>query len=87
MGSSSSPRAAAQRTPVRLDLGPFAAVALLAPQLKANVSKRERAYGNAIQAGRVSYQLLRLPGSVEVPPVVDSVPAIEAPETPPALQA
>lgn len=34
---------------------------------KANVSKRERRVRNAIQGGRVSYQLLRLPGVVELP--------------------
>src|SRR4051794_11993901 len=33
---------------------------------KANLSRRERRVRDAIQAGRVSYQMLRLPGTVEI---------------------
>ena len=50
---------------------------------KAPLVKRERHVRDAIEAGNVEFQMMRLPAEIE--PAHDGK-AIEAPEAPPALQ-
>jgi predicted Holliday junction resolvase-like endonuclease len=53
---------------------------------KASLSKRERRVRDAVEAGRVEYQLVRLPKDLaDLVPGADA-PVLDAPDAPPALQ-
>jgi predicted Holliday junction resolvase-like endonuclease len=54
---------------------------------KATLSKRERCVRDAVEAGRVAYQLLRLPNAQQALDGTAAPLPVDAPDAPPALQA